>query len=330
MPSSNRVKGRIGINRVASLVEGIWECGWQEYAPQNDDAFDGVIILRRGKKRPVDTGGLVFVQVKCGGDGYRQDQKQYPDHICVALGSEYIAAHRERWQVSPGPAVLVFVDDTINRETPPAWWVNLKDQASYSPTNAGMILLPKNQQFSHHTKGNFHKLCGYGPQDRKLQQIKLTRAETIIPQLGKSESIRNDAWNFYKNWRADPIACTNPILGLILVNRVGWKHITRPGRFPERILQSWTLLGAAQKIVRGSGQIFNLGHAKTITLRDGNLYTVEYLGLRAVVVFPHRHHAVVQVVLKRSRLVSPGNTHAERDKVWFYSVYELRRASQQL
>ena len=81
MITSNKVKERIGINLVATMVEGAWESGWQEYRASNDDAIDGVILLRKGKKQPTDTGGLVFTQVKCGGNGYRKNQKQYPNHI---------------------------------------------------------------------------------------------------------------------------------------------------------------------------------------------------------------------------------------------------------
>ncbi len=42
--------------------------------------------MRKGTAKPADTGGIVFVQVKCGGDGYSKDQKQHPDHVGVALG----------------------------------------------------------------------------------------------------------------------------------------------------------------------------------------------------------------------------------------------------
>src|SRR3569833_2577059 len=137
MATSNRVKERIGINAVSCFVVGVWVCGWQEYAASNDDAIDGVILLRRGTKRPTDTGGIVFVQVKCGGNGYRQDQVQYPDHVCIALGATYIEAHRERWQRVPGPAVLIFVDDTQDRHIPPAWWVDLRGPAAGAPAGAG-------------------------------------------------------------------------------------------------------------------------------------------------------------------------------------------------
>jgi Domain of unknown function (DUF4365) len=323
--TSNRVKERIGINAVSRVVEIDWESGWQEYAAQNDDAIDGAILLRRGSKQPVDTGGIVFVQVKCGGNGYRRDQKQYPDHIGVALGKTYVQAHQPRWRKVPGPAVLIFVDDTLNKANPPAWWADLKLEESYSPTNGGLLLIPKTQRFGHHSKGAFHRLCRSGPSDRQLEEIKMLRNEILIPRLGKGESLRDDAWSFYKGWRDDAPSCVNPVLGRLLVNRVGWKHMTRRDRLPERIVQSWQLLGAAKAMVKSCRNVSNLGHATTHRYEDGNTQVIDYLGLRANVVFPHRHQSIVQVVLRRSRLVAPSHHQLEREKIWFYSVYELRR-----
>lgn len=323
--TSNRVKERIGINAVSRVVEVDWESGWQEYAAQNDDAIDGAILMRRGSVNPTDTGGIVFVQVKCGGNGYRQDQAQYPDHIGVALGAGYIKTHRPRWIKVPGPAVLIFVDDTANRMNPPAWWTDLRDERSYSLTNDGMILVPKAQRFAHHSKSAFHRLCGTGPSDRQLEEIRIGRKDTLIPRLGRTESLRNDAWEFYKAWRDEPSSSANPILGPILVNRVGWKHMTRRDRLPERIVQSWQLLGAAKEMVSKCKNIFTLGHATHQRYPDGNTQVVDYLGLRASVVFPHRHQSILQVVLRRSWLITPANQNSERQTIWFYSVYELRR-----
>jgi hypothetical protein len=323
--TSNRVKERIGINAVSRIVEVNWESGWQEYAQQNDDAIDGVILMRRGSKRPTDTGGIVFVQVKCGGNGYRQDQAQYPDHIGVSLGAPYIDAHKARWIKVPGPAVLIFVDDTLNKNNPPAWWADLKSAGSYSTTNSGMILIPKSQRFAHHSKSTFHRLCGTGPSDRQLEEIRMRRKDTLVPRLGRTESLRNDAWEFYKAWRDGVPSYVNPILGPILINRVGWKHMTRRDRLPERIVQSWQLLGAAKEMVANCKSIFTLGHATHQHYPDGNTQVTDYLGLRASVVFPHRHQSILQVVLRRSRLITPANQNRERQKIWFYSVYELRR-----
>jgi len=323
---SNLVKGRIGINAVSRIVEVDWECGWQEYAAQNDNAIDGTILMRRGSKEPSDTGGIVFVQVKTGGDGYRKDQKKYPHHIGVSLGKRYVAQHRSRWAQTPGPAVLVFVDDTKDVANPPAWWTDLKLAESYSPTNQGLILVPKSQRFARHTKGIFHKLCGSGNVDRQLIELRIARPDMFVPKLGKGESLRNDAWEYYKEWRGQTASRINPSLGEILVNRIGWKHSTRMGRLPERIVQSWLLLDVAKKMIVSCKEVYTLGHASKQVFPDGNIQIIDYVGLRAKIVFTYRHPSIIQVVLRRSRLLEP-RTNTERQKIWFYSVYELRRGT---
>lgn len=164
---NNRTKESIRINAVRAIVQNDWESGWLEYAAQNDDAIDGIILMRKGSNYPSETGGVVFVQVKCGGDGYLLHQKQYPDHLCINLGKEYIETHMPRWNKVPGPIVLIFVDVTSNHKLPKSWWVDLRNNC-ISPTNKGIILIPKNQRFGHHTKGLFHSLCGPGPSDRQL------------------------------------------------------------------------------------------------------------------------------------------------------------------
>ena len=321
---SNRTKERIGINAVSRIVETDWESGWQEYATQNDDAVDGIILMRKGSKYQADTGGVVFVQVKCGGNGYRQDQAQYPDHICIQLGTKYIKTHMRRWMRVPGPMVLIFVDDTLDKKLPPAWWVDLRTDC-ISPTNQGVILIPKKQRFGHHEKGAFHTLCGPGPVDRELITIKLTKEHQVSIHLGKNESLRNDAWTYYKNWRADEGSCFHPTIGQIFVNRVGWKHITRVGRSQERIVLSWLLLGAAREMIRQGANTMYLGHANIKTLDSGATKVTDYIGLRANVIFPHRHQSVVQVVLKRQRVLDTNYGAREKVKIWFYSVFEPRR-----
>jgi hypothetical protein len=321
---SNRVKERIGINTVSRIVETSWECGWQEYGLQNDDAIDGIILMRRGSLRPADTGGVVFVQVKCGGNGYRSDQKQYPNHLCISLGELYLKNHFPRWMRLPGPVVLIYIDDTINKLNPSSWWVDLRSDCR-SPTNNGIILIPRTQRFEHHTKGIFHKMCGPGPIDRRLETIKLSKDQLLPINLGKNESLRNDAWEFYKGWRGDSKSCTHKDLGKILVNRVGWKHITRPARSKHRIIQSWLLLGAAKEMVCQGANYFYLGHSKIDKMGSGATKIVDYLGLKANIVFPHRHQSVVQVVLKRERIFDTLYGATVTQKIWFYSVFEPRR-----
>lgn len=322
---TNKQKEIIGITAVSQAVVVEWNCDWQEYSHINDEGIDGIILMRRGQKASKATGGVVFVQIKCGGNGYRQDQVQHPNHICINLGREYIEKHRPRWNRMPGPAILIFVDDTIDHKNPPCWWVDVKSDNSYSTTNKSQILIPKNQKFGSHSKGIFHQLCGTGPTDRLLPTITLTRAQDIKINLSKTESLRNDAWEYYKDWRGCLSDRSNPALGEIFVNRTGWKHITRFGRRSERIVQSWLLLAAARQVVKSVSDIDFLRHGETVTLEDGTTRVIDYLGLRANVKFTYRHESVVQVVLKRIRIINATFGQKEREKIWFYSVYELRR-----
>ena len=139
---NNRTKERIGINAVSRIVETDWECGWQEYGAQNDDAVDGIILMRKGSTKQADTGGVAFVQVKCGGNGYRNDQAQYPNHLCIHLGKGYIQKHKERWKRVPGPMVLIFVDDKIDKKIHPAWWVDLRSDDAISGSSTFDVELP--------------------------------------------------------------------------------------------------------------------------------------------------------------------------------------------
>jgi len=320
---SNEQKEAVGIRVVSQFIRESWDCRWQEFNARNDNGVDGIAIMRKSSK---ETGGVVFIQVKCGGDGYRQDQAQHPDKICINLGKKYIDVHKPRWNKTPGPCVIIFVDDTINRRNPPAWWTDLKDSSSYSETNKGMLLIPKNQKFGEHTKGEFHKLCGSAPVDRTLSVITTTIDDIVFNDFNKT--LRCAAREFYVSWSKNYFPTENPKLGKIFINRVGWRHITKNGRKIERIVQSFSLLGVAKKLIEQIDDIDMLGRAKVE--QTGNRYTkiTDYLGIRANIIFPHRHQSVVQVVLLRSRLINP-ITGVVKQKIWFLSVYELRRGVQQ-
>ena len=276
-------------------------------------------MRRRGK----ETGGLVFIQVKCGGDGYRNDQKQYPDKIGISLGKKYVADHRPRWNSTLGPSVIVFVDDTVDARNPPAWWADLRDPETYSPTNAGMLLIPLAQRFGPHTKGDFHKLCGSGPVDRNLPVLSMKRDDLVIP--GRTETLLRAARIFYKNWAQNEHPVQNKTLGTVLINRVGWRHITRQARLKERVFQSLALLGVARRMVAELPDIDMLGRPTVSTSPEGELKVIDHLGIRANVTFPHRHQSVVQVVLRRERIISKNANSLPFQRIWFLSIYELRR-----
>lgn len=321
---SNAQKEAVGIRVVATFVREPWDCRWQEFEARNDNGVDGVIIMRRGSK---ETGGLVFVQVKCGGNGYRADQKKHPDRIGVNLGREYLEKHIPRWNSMPGPCVIVFVDDNVDKKDPPAWWGDLKDPSIYSSTNKHLLLLPKAQRFGSHSKGEFHKLCGAGPIDKVLPLVKVECEDLIIPK-GK-ETLLQAARGFYKQWSRVSFPTKNPTLGDVLVNRTGWRHITNQSRLAERQMQSLTLLGVARRMLDELDDIEMLGRARVTDSGEGWKKVVDHLGIRANVLFPHRHQSVVLIVLRRERLIS-SNAHSKpQQKIWFLSVYELRRGVKQ-
>lgn len=314
-----RRQERRGINAVANIIETDWQCGWQEYDSHNDDGVDGVIIMRRGNTRPVDTGGIVFAQVKCG-ESYRREQRQHPESICVSLGTEYLRKHMLLWRKMSGPAVLVYVDDPASRANPRCWWVRLTEDC-IAPTNSGIVLIPKAQRFGHHAKGPFLQLCGSRNSDQQLPEIRMSSDDLLPVSFGGELTLRQSAWQYYKKWR-DENPRLHPNLDRVIVNRVGWKHITRRGRSIHRIVNSCLLLPVARQMIETGLPVTFLGRAKRHTSEDCERI-VDYLGIRASVVFPHRQSSIVQVVLMRERLYQP---HA-RTKVWFYSVYERRRGT---
>lgn len=280
------------------------------------------------RRSGTETGGLVFVQVKCGGNGSRQDQAQHPDKIGVLLGEKYISAHIDRWNSTTGPSVLVFVDDTIDRKNPPAWWADLRDPNTYSKTNKSLLLIPLSQRFGEHTKGDFHNICGSGPVDKSLATVHIVKEDLIIPRL--TESLLNAARGFYINWSKISFPTENPSCGQVLVNRVGWRHLTRKGRLEERIFQSLTLIGVAKRMIDELDDVEMLGRVNVTTLLNGSIKIEDHIGLRAIAIFPHRHQSVVQVVLKRERIVNASGVGPAHQKIWFLSVYELRRGIRQL
>lgn len=314
-----RVQQAIGIRVASQIVTEYLLSGWQEIAAINDNAVDGAILLRKSGR---DTGGIIFAQVKCG-TAYRKDTKKRPNHIDVLLGREHIETHLPRWRAFPGPVILIYVDPSTDLALPHAWWCDLKSESSYPDGNKNVVIVPKKQRFYKHTKGDLLKLCGSGPSDRDLNTIMLDKID--ISYLSIRNKIKTDAREFYKEWAAsDDHERTHPTLGPITINRVGWRHICRKGRSTERIIQSCMILGAARKMITDVSKVDRLGRATIEPGADGQTKVFDYVGLRAKVVFPHRHQSVIQIVLRRFREFHPKDG-LMKSKVWFYSVYELRR-----
>lgn len=261
------------------------------------------------------------MQIKSG-SGYKVEWEAELDHFGVNVGSKYIKDHIPRWKRILDPVVCIYVDPETNKDNPDAWWTDLKEPSSYSNTNRQVIVFQKKNKIRMHSKGEFHTLCQARSDNQSISSITLSRADVGL--LGLAKPIKQQAREIYVKWQQEPLNLRqNPTLGEITVNRVGWRHITRKGRSIERIIQSWQLLGAARRIIQDVSDINLLGRVKEKIDDNGNKIIKDYLGLRSMIVFPHRDSSLVQVVLRRKRTIAPDGKFDQ--KVWFYSVYELRR-----
>lgn len=310
-----RTQQAFGLLTVQRIAQIDLHCGWQEVAAINDNGVDAIIIDRR---KGVDTGSLYFVQVKCG-DSYIQNAKKRPDHLGIAVGQDYIAAHRPRWEALIGPAILVYVDAQTGR----SFWTDLRSEASYCPQeNKSIILVPKCQRFGSHSLGDLRSLRSFRERDRTLSTIRVFPNE--IPTQNFSETPKAAARSFYREWaNASASARTHSSLGEIGISRVGWRHVSAKGRGLHNVLQSWMLLGVAKRIIQSSIAPYTIrAPDKSETLTHYVFH--DYISLRSRVAFPNRHEAVVQVVLKRIRSIEKA-TGSIQQRIWFYSVHEPRR-----
>ncbi|MBI3556322.1 MAG: DUF4365 domain-containing protein [Deltaproteobacteria bacterium] len=313
-----------GIRLVQQFVREHWGSAWHPVEAMHDDGVDGVVFIRKiFKKKTIDTGAMVFVQVK-GGDGYRRDAKKRPDFIGVNVGQEYIVEHRPRWNRLPGPVILVYVDPSTDALMPHAWWTDLRAESSYCSENKNIILVPKVQRFGAHSKGHIKRLCGVVPTDARLPVIRASRKDVCYFSL--SEPLKKRAKEFYDLWGKTPVGeRTNPVLGEVSPTRIGWRHISRKGRRPERIHQSWQLLGIAKRMIQETTAGTSLGRSSVLIAADKSTVIKDYVGLRSRVIFPHRHEGVIQVVMRRVRRISPAGSTVSQ-KIYFYSIYEIRQS----
>lgn len=321
MNGDTRTQDAIGINYVSQVVTEDSESGWQELGPRNDNAVDGIMLLRKRKR---DTGAIVFVQVKCG-LGYRQDTKKRPNHIGIVVGKVHIDQHLPRWRLVPGPMILIYVDPTKREGKRSGWWVDLRSPEAFTSDNEGIILVPKCQRFGRHSKGDLMKLCGSEPADRDLPVLNVGRAD-ILP-IPFSQPIKKQAWKFYREWAQSPLAeRSHPKLGEILISRIGWRHMAASHRKLERIIQSWLLLSVAKRMIREVGCFGPCGPVIETKMIDGSSEILDHLRIRARVIFPHRDTSIVQIVLRRRRSLGK-NQDQISGKIWLLSIYELRRAT---
>lgn len=314
--NDTRPQNAIGISTTHAIVQGRAEHGWQPFEPDNDKGVDGVIIIR---KKGIDTGQLVFAQVKCGSPGgYYKETKKRPDQFGVLVGEDHINKHRSVWNNVPGPMIMIYVDYDSTK----AWWTDLKDENSYSDENKSIILFKKINVFERHSFGYFRKLKGYIYINPNYESLLIPDSATDYLRLSLNSSLKAQAGEYYKNWSTNPIGeRTHVSLGEITVSRLGWRHLTRTGRMQNRIYNSLQLLGVAKEIIQKTNSVFQVKVHQNTTLKDGTQFLEDFLGLRAKCKFQHRHSSVIQVTLKRKRWINE-EKGILKQKVWFYSVYE--------
>lgn len=308
-----RPQDAVGMNEAGTIVQGKAMHGWQPFSAINDNGVDSMIIYR---KKGVDTGEIMFAQVKCGtGNGYMRITKNRPSHFGVRIGEDYINSHRPRWNNLPGPIILIYVDFHSRK----AWWADLRDDRTYTRDNKGIVLVPKSQRFGKHSFGEFKHLKGRLFVSKEIPEIELTNE--YFKYLKLNQSIKQSAHEFYKEWCSSPASDrTHPELGEIIVSRTGWRHITRSDRKQNRIINSLSLLSVAKQIILSTEKCYQVRNVDA-RIVNNQLVITDYLAIKCNVKFPFRQRGLIQVILKRKRkLDSSNNTIGSR--IWFYSVYE--------
>lgn len=311
MKDKSAIKGISGTIKVHQVVNDLWNSDWIKFDQENDDGIDGVIQVR---KKGEWTGEIIYVQVKSG-NGYKVETKNRPNKIGIQLTDRYISSHRPRWNVLKGAVVLIFVDDNGK-----CFWTNLKDDESYSSVNRSIILIDKQNVFGLHSKGHFKKISGFFPEDRRLPVVKLSNDDLIFIKL--NQPLNKSARLYYQELRNLPKnQRTNKTLGEIIINRVGWRHISRKQRGSDKVFQSWLLLSAAKRIIQEVNVLYEYRNKST---SSSELVLYSFYALRAKVIFPNRQESIVQVVIRGYRKYLSEQNKIE-EKNWLYSVYEPRR-----
>ena len=302
------------------LVRSQLTSGWQDIDAENDDGIDGIILLQRAEQF---AGRVVFVQVKSG-PSFRKDYKgpAYEKVVAVDLGAEYLAKHRPRWHLMPGPVLLAYVADPEKRTTK-VYWQDLRADSSYSTTNRGVVLIPEGQTLGSHMKGRLQALCGSVSDDAGLPTIDMRGVQS---RLANPSFNRKKARAFYREWALSSER-SHPDLGLVIVSNLGWRHITRKSRRLENVYNSLALLEVAKQMIIAGVSWRQLGSATTTT-RLKTIDVIDHISLRAKIKFKHRAAGPVQVILQRTRSISHA-TGAVVAKLAFLSVHELTRGSSQ-
>jgi hypothetical protein len=307
-----------GVRVVGMYVQEFFHWGWQPYGQENDDGIDGEIIPRYPNGN--DMGVRIYVQVKSG-PSYLSSINEETVNVSPYPNKHSLTSHVEQWNKSHEPVILVYVNAEkknaagykyFDLKNPAAWWMRMDN---YQHDGSSIIKIPRKNLFQEHIKGDLVKLIKPYVKDWiHYPEIQLEKEDLL---LWNSESIKEDAKQFYKEWsNSNPTFKWNEHELSVKVSRTGWRHITYKGR-KERVTLSKRLLPIAKKMLKQSGE------TKPILLRAYYPYTFwdainQHLGLRARVKLDGMERKI-QVVLKRYV-----NKRNNIEKFWFYSVHIIK------
>lgn len=329
LPSRNRTKNEAtGMRVVAQYVQEFWECGWQPLDSRNDKGIDGLILM---KKKNVDLGVKINVQVKCGPKYISSENK---NEFRISIDDEIgLSEHIEYWQKQIEPAILIFVNPSKSardksgkilkddkgkiiwkesRLNAKGWWVDLKSRNLRVPNMKSLISIPKENVFGEHSKGIFLKLIKPLLSNSHLPLIELNSESK---NLFNSTKLKEDARKFYSQWKnGNSIFCTS-LNYSIRVSKTGWNHILSSKRGRERRISSLKLLGVAKQIISEvEKDKFYL-----LTQTESLIEIEQKLGIRARFRDRLIGEQVVQVIILRKL-----NKLNRSEKFWFYSVHYRR------
>lgn len=299
--------------------------------PGKMPALDGLIHLC--KNRGQLTGDQINVQIKTG-RSYLSKKEQASDIIINLHDPVAFTKWKKVWLNVPGAMLLLFADyENDYTRTPTIYWADLKDRSSYVSGDAPKIFFPRTQVLDRSFLTLYSRLIDFKSNysySSKLPIIQMPAYHDKVVSLSRSESLKEGGMKFYKNWRDElPSNRVSPVFGEILVNRVGWKNISRNSRRPGRVAQSWQLLPVAKEIVKTVKKATLIrGHSLFILNQADNTITFKkYYYLRAKVKFDHRGEAVVYVILRQITIEGCEDRHLANSSTWFYNVYEGERGN---
>ncbi|MDB5117702.1 MAG: hypothetical protein JWQ79_3194 [Mucilaginibacter sp.] len=318
-------KEEISVNDIARYLTVTF--GWKLTSfPEKMQALDGIIHVC--KSRGQLTGDQINVQIKTG-KSYLAKTERDSNLLINLHDPRAFKKWKKIWLNVPGVMLFLFADYENDYGKPPKiYWADLKEKLSYAPNNSPKIFIPKDQVLDSSFLNGLGSLTGYKATysySSNLPEITILVHSQKTVSLSRSESLKETAMNFYKSWRSAVLNDrVSPVFGEVLVNRVGWKNISRNSRKKDRIAQSWQLLGVAKEIIKTvkKATLIRKQYKFRYDQATNSVTFKKYYYLRAKVRFDHRSESVVYVILRQITTESSYNRTILDDKVWFYNVYE--------